>query len=149
MTTNNNNPNPLYPKDTSYTLEEFVPVIRAAEKMGLVDDSGNNWFVDKDSIYDWDTLFLGNEPYTLLCDVQVPYGAPKPLTVEEIKAAGEVWYCDPDDNNLNDESVVGIVTWHLKACAIAYDLPCYATKEDCKRAHGLEVPDEVSYSQTE
>ena len=134
MTTNNNNPNPLYPAGSTYTLEEFIPVVRAAQKMGLVGSAElTPWLNDTQGDCSY-ILDITAEPYTLLQDIQAPYDAPKPLTVEEIKAAKKVWYLDPEDGYTQV-----ISSWYVKAQAIAYGMPCYATEDDCKRAHGLEV----------
>lgn len=136
MTTNNNNPN-VYPKGSTYTLEEFIPVVRAAQKMGLTEDAVLNWFQTKLGC-GWQghlSLRTDREPYTLLQDIPIPQPEPpKPLTVEKIKAATMIWYLSPDTNVPQTAS-----TWTLKAGLIAYGIPCYETEDDCKRAQELGV----------
>ena len=128
-----NNLNPLYPKGSTYTLEEFIPVILAAQKMGLT-EKRIPWFTYGDGLGRHSViLHVNQEPYTLLQPIQAPYDAPKPLTVEEIKAAPVVWVESP-----NTFRICSVSDWSTKACAIAFDLPCYATEDDCKRAHKIE-----------
>ena len=136
MTTNN--PNPLYPKGSTYTLEEFIPVIRAAQKMTGLAVSRSDWFKNSYGASVHSLLDLNAEPYTLLQDIQAPYDAPKPLTVEEIKLVDKVWFIDPDTGHVG-----GVRCWFEKADLITYGVPAYATKDDCQRAHDFYEKVEV------
>lgn len=132
------NPNPLYPKGSTYTLEEFIPVVRAAQKMGLTSKSYNHWFKDA-SEFSWgDSIGVDYEPYTLLQDIQAPYEPQddkppvKPLTVEEIITTQRVWFVEHG-------GVKSSARLQTKGALVALNIPCYATEDDCKRAHRLGV----------
>ena len=76
-------------------------------------------------------------PITLTRDIPIPQPEqPRPLTVEEIKNSKFAWYINRYDKELTIQAGHSLA---LKGALVTFNIPCYATEDDCRRAHEMEV----------